>query len=39
MEKVKSITQNEKIKLFFKQREPIFEDWILSIYGKAPLLQ
>lgn len=27
MEKVKSITQNEKIKLFFKQREPIFEDW------------
>lgn len=27
MEKVKSTTQNEKIKLFFKQREPILEDW------------
>lgn len=32
MEKVKSITQNEKIKLFFKQREPILEDWKHTFY-------
>jgi len=41
MEKVKNITQNGKIKLFFKQREPIYSKIgnILSIYGKVPLLQ
>ncbi|RLC39589.1 MAG: D,D-dipeptide ABC transporter permease [Candidatus Nealsonbacteria bacterium] len=32
MEKVKSITQNEKIKLFFQQRKPILEDWKHTFY-------
>jgi len=32
MEKVKNITQNGKIKLFFKQREPILEDWKHTFY-------